>query len=415
MLNYSFKLPDLGEGMVESEIVEWRVQVGDKIETEQPLVDMMTDKATIEITSPISGTVLSLAGDPGDIIPVGSVLIEFATDDGAKELTSASTDQIATETASPQPRSPDNSNNSSSQTTGSISEAKSKNAMKPLTSPAIRKMAHELGVDLIQVTGTGTKGRITQEDIDAFIIKDKGQRDGEQLTMIKETVEIPVIGLRRKIAEKMVLSASSIPHFTYVEEVDMTELESLRQRLNTKRTPDQPKLSYLPFFMRALVNILKDFPQCNAHFNDETNVLTQFDAVHIGIATHTDDGLLVPVITHVEAMDLWQCATQILRLTKAVKTRTASKDELTGSTITISSLGALGGLVTTPIINHPEVAIISINKTQHRPVLEENTFTTRLMMNLSSSFDHRVVDGLNAARMIQSIKSQLEKPSTLLM
>ena len=276
-------------------------------------------------------------------------------------------------------------------------------------------MAREHGIDLTQVSGTGPKGRITREDMTTFISKASQKTTSPSQANSTNTIDIPITGLRRKIAEKIALSARSIPHFTYVEEVDMTELERLRQHLNTTRSTEQPKLSYLPFFMRALVTVLKDFPHCNAHFNDETNVLTQFDPVHIGIATQTDDGLLVPVVKHVETMDIWQCAMQLQRLAEAARTRTATKDELTGSTITISSLGALGGLCATPIINHPEVAIIGINKTLQRPVVANNTFATRLMMNLSSSFDHRVVDGFDAARLIQVLKIQLEHPAKLFM
>lgn len=405
MPNYSFKLPDLGEGTVESEIAAWRVLIGDQVEANQPLVDMMTDKATIEITAPVSGKVVSLAGNPGDIIAVGSELVVFDTDGNnrAEEVQTLPDSSTATTVV------PINTNHTQSNQIPPT-------ANKPLTSPSIRRIAQEQGIDLTQVPGSGPKGRITREDIEQFITTHNKpaaiNHDGVKAT---GTREIKIIGLRRKIAENMALSASRIPHFTYVEEVDVTELERLRQHLNATRAEGQPKLTYLPFLMQAMVKVLRDFPQCNARFDDEKSVVTQYDAVHIGIATQTDNGLMVPVVKHVEALDIWQCASEILRLAEASRASSAAKDELTGSTITISSLGALGGITTTPVINYPEVAIIAVNKTQERPVIENGTITMRLLMNLSSSFDHRVVDGYDAARMIQALKGRLEHPATMFM
>ena len=370
MAEYSFKLPDLGEGTVESEIVVWRAGVGDAVEADQPLVDMMTDKATIEITAPVGGTLVSIAGEPGDIIAVGAELAVFATEKGT-ELNS-----VPGESA-PAPN-------------------------RPQTSPAIRRMAREQGIDLDRVRGTGPNGRITRADIDTCI----DQAGAKAETDAAGAHEIKLVGLRRKIAEQMTLSASRIPHFSYVEEVDVTELERLRQE-------SQPELTYLPFFMQALVKVVKEFPQCNAHFDDERQVITQFDPVHIGIAVQTGDGLMVPVIRHVETLDLWQCAHELRQVAERARNGRARREELSGSTITITSLGALGGIVSTPIINYPEVAIIGINRTQKRPVFENNGVTTRLMMNVSSSFDHRVVDGHDAACAIQALKSYLESPATI--
>ena len=378
MASYSFKLPDLGEGTVESEIVAWRVNAGDPVGADQPLVDMMTDKATIEITAPVSGTLVSVAGEPGDVIKVGAELAVFATDAEGGD------------TSQPAPA-----------------------ARKPLTSPAIRRLARESNIDLTQVQGTGTNGRITRADIDA-LLKQTGTPSQDKLAATLDgTSEIKLIGVRRKIAEQMALSASRIPHFSYVEEVDVTELERLRQHLNGERQAHQAELTYLPFFMQALVKVVKEFPQCNAHFDDERQVITQFEPVHIGIAVQTGDGLMVPVIRHAENLDLWQCAHELRQVADKARNGNANREELTGSTITITSLGALGGIVSTPIINYPEVAIIGINRTQKRQLFENNGITTRLMMNISSSFDHRIVDGHVAARAIQALKRYLEFPATL--
>jgi 2-oxoisovalerate dehydrogenase E2 component (dihydrolipoyl transacylase) len=378
MGSYSFKLPDLGEGTVESEIVAWRVNVGDPVGADQPLVDMMTDKATIEITAPVSGTLVSVAGEPGDDIKVGAELAVFATDAEGGD------------TSQPAPA-----------------------ARKPLTSPAIRRLARESNIDLTQVQGTGTNGRIIRADIDA-LLKQTGTPSPDNLAATLDgTSEIKLIGVRRKIAEQMTLSARRIPHFTYVEEVDVTELEQLRRHLNGTRQENQAELTYLPFFMQALVKVVKEFPQCNAHFDDERQIITQFDPVHVGIAVQTGDGLMVPVIRHAEDLDLWQCAHELRQVADKARNGNANREELTGSTITITSLGALGGIVSTPLINYPEVAIIGINRTQKRQVFENNGVTTRLMMNVSSSFDHRIVDGHDAARAIQALKRYLEFPATI--
>ncbi len=404
MKSFSFKLPDLGEGMLEAEIVEWKVKPGDTVDAEQAIVDMMTDKATVEMTSPVKGKVLSLGGKPGDMISVGAELVEFDTDgNGAAAEEPAAVSALETKAHSAEPAPAEKPVKA---------QVAALPAGKVLTSPAIRRRAREHEVDLTRVPATGPNGRITREDLDRYMAT--GAKPAPAVRERRqETEEIPVIGLRRKIAEKMALSASHIPHFTYVEEVDMTELESLRAHLNEKYKGERPKLTYLPFIVQALVRVLEDFPQCNAHFDDERNVITRYAAVHAGIATQTDNGLMVPVVHHAEALDLWQCAAEAARVANAARSGKATKDQLTGSSITITSLGALGGIVVTPVINYPEVAIIGVNKVQERPVVRDGAIAIRLMMNLSSSFDHRVVDGYDGARMIQSLKSLLEHPATI--
>ncbi len=433
MAEYSFKLPDLGEGTVESEIVVWRAGVGDAVEADQPLVDMMTDKATIEITAPVSGTLVSVAGEPGDVIAVGAELAVFATEGDTPHSsfprTPSSSFPRRRESSETESRPegdtvsdwmPDQvrHDGGGSDTEGSDAEE----GARPQTSPAIRRLVRERGIDLDRVHGTGPNGRITHADIekiekgtelnsvpgesDALPDQTGKQAETETETDATGVRETKLVGLRRKIAEQMTLSASRIPHFSYVEEVDVTELDRLRQE-------SQPELTYLPFFMQALVKVVKEFPLCNAHFDDEREVIRQFEPVHIGIAVQTADGLMVPVIRNVETLDLWQCAHELRQVAERARNGRARREELTGSTITITSLGALGGIVSTPIINYPEVAIIGINRTQKRPVFENNGVTTRLMMNVSSSFDHRVVDGHDAACAIHALKSYLESPATI--
>ena len=391
--SYSFKLPDLGEGTVESEIVAWRAGVGDFVSADQPLVDVMTDKATMEITAPVSGELVSIAGEPGDIISVGAELAVFAT---GKDETPPSTSTA-------------NSGPAAADATGSgtgVSKRPFPKPGKPLTSPAIRRLARENNIDLSRVHGTGPNGRITRADIDACLDQPGGQSGEDAGPGASGVREIRLQGLRRKTAEQVALSASRIPHFSYVEEVDATELDRLRRQ-------HQPELTYLPFFMLALVKVVKTFPQCNAHFDDERQVIRQFDPVHIGIAVQTADGLMVPVIRHVETLGLWQCAHALREAAERARNGSATREDLTGSTITITSLGALGGIVSTPIINYPEVAIIGINRAQQRQVIKDGVAATRLVMNVSCSFDHRVVDGYDAARAIQALKSYLETPATI--
>ena len=428
MAEYSFKLPDLGEGTVESEIVAWRAGVGDAVEADQPLVDVMTDKATIEITAPVSGTLVSVAGEPGEVIPVGAELAVFATD-GDTPHSSFPRRRESSETTS-RPEGDTVSHWMPEQVRHDEEGAgNTEKGARPQTSPAIRRLARERGIDLSRIRGTGTNGRITRADIEKTekgteLNSVPGESDACTAQTEKPAVaetepgetgvhEIKLVGLRRKIAEQMSLSASRIPHFSYVEEVDVTELDRLLQRLNETRQESQPKLTYLPFVMQSLVKVASEFPQCNAHFDDKRQVITQFDPVHIGIAVQTGDGLMVPVVRHVETLDLWQCARELRQAAEKARTGKARREELSGSTITITSLGALGGIVSTPIINHPEVAIIGINRAQQRPVFENNGVAARLMMNISSSFDHRVVDGHDAARAIQALKGYLESPATI--
>ncbi|MBI1731451.1 MAG: 2-oxo acid dehydrogenase subunit E2 [Gammaproteobacteria bacterium] len=402
---FTFKLPDLGEGTVESEIVQWRVQPGDHIEAEQPLVDMMTDKATVEITSPVSGKVVKLAGQAGDMIAVGAELVVFETGEETRS-DGARTDSMILAPAA------------LTAAGGSVAAmpAGPVNALsrKAQASPAVRKRARETGVDLTTVKGSGPSGRVTRADLEAIALAGSAAPAASEQTGVKRIGqhEIRLIGLRRKIAEQMTVAHRHIPHFTYVEEVDVTELDALRKHLNEIHGATRPKLTFLPFFMRAIVRVLMNFPQCNAHFDDGKGIITRFEAVHMGIATQTAQGLMVPVVRHAEALDLWQSAAGIARVVDAARAGKAAREELAGSTITLTSLGALGGIVSTPIINHPEVAIIGVNKVQQRPVFQDRVVVPRLLMNLSSSFDHRVVDGHDAARMIQALKSLLEHPAT---
>ena len=405
MGHYVFKLPDVGEGTTEAEIVAWHVKVGDTVKQEQDLVDVMTDKATVEMTSPVAGRIVALHGDLGEKAAVGAPLVELevegagnaAGNDKAVPATQAQTKPAATPVAGkrkPVPPTP--------------VEPRPTTNEKPLASPAVRQRAQAIGIELEFVSGSGPEGRITHADLDAFIAGGAAPR-----TISLEGVEeVKLIGLRRKVAEKMQESKRRIPHYTYVEEVDMTELEVLRAQLNATRRADQPKLNVLPFLMRALVRVLPDFPQINALYDDEASVVRRHGAIHIGIATQTQNGLLVPVVRHAESRDLWDSAKEIARVAAAARENKATKEELSGSTITITSLGALGGLVATPVINHPEVAIIGPNAIVERPVVRDGQIVVRKMMNLSSSFDHRVIDGHDAALFIQRIKALLEHPAT---
>jgi 2-oxoisovalerate dehydrogenase E2 component (dihydrolipoyl transacylase) len=436
MSKFVFKLPDLGEGVVEAEIVEWHVKPGDVVKEDDNLCDVMTDKATVEIPAPQDGKVLAITGEPGDIISVGSELMTLelegvAADEEieihphehveeakeAKEAKEAPKQEAkAPEPAIAEPAPAAKAAPAAAPT--SAPEPKREGVVAPvraLASPAVRRRAAEAGVDLIQVPGTGPQGRVTREDFEEFLAG--GGRTPAGKGKVKRTGknEIKVIGLRRKIAEKMQTAKRHIPHFTYVEEVDVTELEALRQYLNENRLPNQPKLTVLPFLMQALVKVVQDFPELNATFDDEAGVITQYDAAHIGIATQTDNGLMVPVVKHAEAMDIWDSAAEVARVSQAARGNSATKDELTGSSITITSLGALGGIVSTPVINHPEVAIIGVNKMMEKLVMENGNVVQRLVMNLSTSCDHRVVDGFVAAQAIQSYKALLEHPATIFM
>ena len=434
MGRYVFKLPDVGEGTAEAEIVAWHVKVGDQIGEDQNLVDVMTDKATVEMTSPVTGKVVSIHGEPGQMAAVGSPLVELEVEGEGNVKAGAGPANVETPkpvAAKPEPKPVESATKPKpadvvplhrapepQREMRTVAPAMRKPGDKPVASPAVRGRAHELGIELQYVTGSGPAGRISHQDLDNYIASGGrraavahsvgyAQRDGIE--------EIKVIGLRRKIAEKMQDAKRRIPHFAYVEEIDMTEMESLRVHLNATRRKDQPKLNVLPFLMRALVRVLPDYPQINARFDDDAGVVRRYAAVHIGIATQTANGLIVPVVKHAEARDVWDSALEVARVASLARDNKASKDDLTGSTITITSLGALGGVVTTPVINHPEAAIIGPNAIIDRPVVRNGQVVVRKMMNLSSSFDHRVVDGYDAAEFIQRIKALLEHPATLFM
>ncbi|HWA92148.1 MAG TPA: dihydrolipoamide acetyltransferase family protein [Rhizomicrobium sp.] len=426
MGTYVFKLPDVGEGTAEAEIVAWHVKIGDVIKEDQNLVDVMTDKATVEMTSPVSGKIVALHGEPGEMAPVGAPLVELEVEGAgnvkAKEAIAAAPAPRAESKpeAKPEPKAeaPKTVAPKPAATIDTRPAFATRAAdAKPLASPAVRQRAHELGIPLQYVPGTGPAGRIGHADLDAYIASGgKGVATGSAGPAKRDGVaQIKVIGLRRKIAEKMQDAKRRIPHFAYVEEVDMTELESLRAHLNKTKKKDQPKLTMLPFFMRALVKVLPDYPQINARFDDDAGVVHRYAPVHIGIATQTANGLIVPVVHHAEALDVWQSALEVARVSTAARENKASKDELSGSTITITSLGPLGGVATTPVINHPEVAIIGPNAIIDRPVVRDGAVVVRKMMNLSSSFDHRVVDGYDAAEFIQRVKALLEHPALLFM
>ncbi len=421
-----FKLPDIGEGIAEAEIAEWKVAVGDTVVEDQPLCDMLTDKAAVEIPSPVAGTIKALMGDAGDLIAVGGALLEIATD--AAELPEPVAEPVteqqapASKAAEPDPavQSPSAVDKPRLSTPAVVTSAPRPHAdqHKPLASPAVRKRARDLGLDLHQLQGSGPQGRIIHADLDAA--GRTPQTQSQAATRLPaapdsgdEFEAIPIIGLRRKIAQAMQQAKQRIPHFAYVEEVDVTELEALRQHLNNQRSESQAKLTMLPFLMRAMVKVMPDFPRMNARYDDEQGVLQRYDALHVGIAAQTDQGLVVPVVRNAQALDLWGSAAEIRRLAEAARKGRAKREELSGSTITISSLGPMGGIVSTPVINAPEVAIVGVNKMVERAVFRQGTVVPRLHMNLSSSFDHRIIDGWDAASFIQAIKTALEHPATL--
>ena len=404
MSEYIFKLPDLAEGTVESEIGEWFIKVGDLVKEETVVGTMMTDKAAVEVSSPVTGTVVKLAGEPGDIVAVGAPLVIFDTSGDAPVGEAAAEEPPAAEPApEPAPETPP----------AAEPAVAPQDRKRVMTSPAIRRRAKEAGVDLALVPGTGPGGRIVRKDFDAYL---KARATGAAVatprtpsTVVKET---KIIGVRRVIAERMQAAKQEIPHFSYVEELDITELETLRQHLNGKRDKSE-RLTILPFLALALIKTLRDFPQCNVSHDKDRNLLLQHEAVHLGVATQTPDGLKVPVVKHAEMMSLDGLSAEIKRLSEAARSNKATKSELSGSTITITSLGKLGGIASTPVINAPEVGIIGVNRAVERPVVLNGQVTVRLMMNLSSSFDHRFVDGYDAAAMIQRIKELLEHPATI--
>ena len=441
MTEHVIRLPDVGEGVAEAELVEWHVKIGDLVREDAILAAVMTDKATVEIPSPVEGEIVWLGAEIGDVVAVGSDLVRLKVrgEDNSSAPTGA---LVAPRAKAPAAETAESAPLAKRPIGDSLERAPAADALpgsatgrptrtasfrqfargaprpegeKPLAAPTVRLRAREAGVDLRQVSGTGPAGRITHEDLDAFFAQGPGMARAQGLQPRTAVEDIKVVGLRRRIAEKMSISNSRIPHITYVEEVDVTELEELRATLNKKKRHDQPKLTLLPFLMRAMVRAIVEHPNLNALFDDEAGVVHQHAGVHIGIAAQTSAGLMVPVVRHAEALDLWGCGAEVNRLAEAAKNGTATRDELSGSTITITSLGTMGGVVTTPIINHPEVAIIGVNKIMMRPIWDGSVFIPRKMMNLSSSFDHRVVDGFDAALFVQRIKALLETPALIFM
>ncbi len=406
-------MPDIGEGIAEVEVVEWKVAPGDRVAEDQTLCDVMTDKASVEVPSPVAGRVVELGGPVGKMMPVGSVLIRIETEGAAAAPApkapappppSAAAPAPATvdvpapvPAAAPEPAPP----------AAPVSPAPAPAGSRVLAAPAVRERARALGIDLATLQGSGPEGRVLHADLDAVAAAARPAQAAEG------TREVRVIGLRRAIAQKMQQSKRHIPHYTYVEEVDVTEMVALREELNRAHGPRRGELSPLALVIRAIVRAVAAYPQVNARYDDEAAVLTLFDAVHLGVATQTDGGLMVPVLRHAEALDLWACSAGIARLAAAARAGKATRDELTGSTLTVTSLGKLGGIVTTPVINHPEVAIVGINRIVARPVVHEGQVQVRQMMNLSSSFDHRVVDGAVAAAYIQEVRRLLEHPALL--
>nr|AIE91871.1 branched-chain alpha-keto acid dehydrogenase subunit E2 (bkdB) [uncultured marine group II/III euryarchaeote AD1000_17_B01] len=413
-----FKLPDIGEGVVEGEVVQWHVAAGDAVTEDDPIVDVMTDKATVTIPSPVTGVVTSLSGDVGDMVAVGSTLVEFDSDADAAPASEPETEPEAESSPTPPPAPEPAADPTPAPAAAKPAPTPIAASSKVLASPAIRRRGREAGVDLSQVRGSGPAGRVRHADLDAYIAADgavTGAAPSSYSTKRTDVTEVKVVGLRRKIAEQMTISKSTIPHFSYFEEVDVTELEALRQVLNASRDESQPKLTYLPFIMLALSRIMPEHPECNANYDDQGGVVARHGAVHIGIATQTDRGLYVPVVKHVEAMDAWQAAAEMQRVASAARDGTASLEDLTGSTFTITSLGRDGGLGATPIINHPEVAILGVHKAREMPVVRDGQIVVRRIMNLSSSFDHRVVDGADGAALVQHLRRMLEHPALIFM
>jgi len=442
------KMPDIGEGIAEVELVAWHVKPGDAVVEDQALADVMTDKASVEIPSPVAGTVLALGGEVGQTLAVGSDLIRIELADGTGTPAAAAAMAAATATATvpakavtpaPAPASAPAHAPATAAARAAATPAASAPALapapvavhapapaahtpdapvtpaeRPRASPSVRRRASELDLDLHVVRGSGPSGRIVHADLEAAVATRRAPAASRPSTPVPDEVEaIPVIGMRRKIAQKMQEAKRRIPHFSYVEEIDVTELEDLRARLNTQWAGQRPKLTILPFLLRAMVRGVRAFPQVNARFDDDAGIVHRHRAVHVGIATQTDVGLMVPVLRHAEALDLWASAGEVARIAEAARGGKMTRDELTGSTITITSLGALGGIATTPVINHPEVAIVGVNRIVERPMFRSGAVVPRLLMNLSSSFDHRIVDGMDAARFIQALRGYLEAPATL--
>lgn len=413
---FTFKLPDIGEGIAEAEIVAWHVKIGDRIEEDQPIADMMTDKATVEMESPVSGIVTAVAGEAGDVIAIGSMLVEIEVEGGAtaEELATPapekSVEEVAEDNPAPAEVAPELPKTDKPSPVPSAEPAVT--AKSDVTaSPAVRARAKSLGVDLSSVKAAG--GHVRHADLDAYLSYGSGQGYRSPGASAKRDDEaVKVIGMRRRIAENMAASKRAIPHFSYVEEFDVTAMEAMRADLNDNRGA-RPKLTMLPFLIVAICKTIPDFPMINARYDDEAGVVTRHGSVHLGMAAQTDAGLMVPVIRDAQDMNVWQLASEIARLANAARDGTAKSEELSGSTLTVTSLGPLGGIATTPVINRPEVAIIGPNKIVERPMFVGDAIEARKLMNLSISCDHRVVDGWDAASFVQALKKLVETPVLL--
>jgi 2-oxoisovalerate dehydrogenase E2 component (dihydrolipoyl transacylase) len=428
----SIKMPDIGEGIAEVELVAWRISVGDRVEQDQILADVMTDKATVEIPSHVTGTVVSLDAAVGQVVAVGTPIIHIETA-GNPPTQAPQAVETKAAAAADAPLTTPRLTDTAGQTATAQAAAAPANAPvlaatppapglstrpdlgRPIAAPAVRRRAWELGIDLDVVAGTGPAGRITGADLEAALALAGPGAGGADPRYARRTAQetLPVIGLRRRIAQQMQESKHRIPHFTYVEEIDVTELEALRARLNAEFGKSRGRLTLLPFLIRALVLALREHPEVNARYDDDAAIITRYAAVHLGMATQTEGGLMVPVIRHAETLDLWACATEISRLATVARSGKITREELGGSTITLTSLGTLSGISHTPVINHPEVAIVGPNRIIEKPVFINGQVVARKLMNVSSSFDHRVVDGMNAAEFIQRLRGYLECPGTL--
>lgn len=420
MGTHVIKMPDIGEGIAEVELSQWHVKVGDLVVEDQVLADVMTDKAMVDIPSPVHGKVIALGGQPGEVMAVGSVLISIEVEGAGNLKESAAPAPVKEAPVAPKVEAAVESKPAAAAprpATACQGPMVAREAdERPLASPAVRKHALDLGIQLRLVRGTGPAGRVLHEDLEAYLAQGQSNASAPVAAAYaqrNDEEQIQVIGMRRKIAQRMQDATQRAAHFSYVEEIDVTAIEELRAHLNEKHGASRGKLTLLPFLVRALVVALRDFPQMNARYDDEAQVITRLGAVHVGVATQSDVGLMVPVVRHAEARSLWDSAAEISRLANAARNGKASRDELSGSTITLTSLGALGGIVSTPVLNLPEVAIVGVNKIVERPMVVKGQVVIRKMMNLSSSFDHRVVDGMDAALFIQAIRGLIEQPATL--
>lgn len=421
MGTHVIKMPDIGEGIAEVELSQWHVKVGDLVVEDQVLADVMTDKAMVDIPSPVHGKVIALGGQPGEVMAVGSVLISIEVEGAGNLKESAAPAPVKEAPVAPKVEAAIESKPAAAAAPRPATVCQGPMVAReaderPLASPAVRKHALDLVIQLRLVRGSGPAGRVLHEDLEAYLAQGQSNASAPAAAAYAQRhdeEQIQVIGMRRKIAQRMQDATQRAAHFSYVEEIDVTAIEELRAHLNEKHGASRGKLTLLPFLVRALVVALRDFPQMNARYDDEAQVITRLGAVHVGVATQSDVGLMVPVVRHAEARSLWDSAAEISRLANAARNGKASRDELSGSTITLTSLGALGGIVSTPVLNLPEVAIVGVNKIVERPMVVKGQVVIRKMMNLSSSFDHRVVDGMDAALFIQAIRGLLEQPATL--